>query len=96
MGHSLSLEPFISQDKLELAKAMVVWEAPFRCEPEEVLRALSIVRYYRTEAKAGLRGLSRTSDEYRDLKRKEELLEGVALDLHDAWMTQLSARKHGG
>ena len=80
----------------DLTWALTVWRDPYRHDPEIVQKATSIVRYWRVEMKGELRGVPRNSEEYRQKKLAEERLEAATIDLNEAWMTQLSARKHGG
>lgn len=83
-------------DNEDLEEALRIWQAPFRESPEAVHRALSIVRHWRTELKAELRTIPRTSEKYRDVKKQEERLENATLDLHSALLVQMNARKTGG
>jgi len=80
----------------DLGWALGIWKDPFHWDPETVQKATSIVRFWRTELKAEMRGVPRNTERYRTLKHKEEQLENATVDLKDAWITQLSARRHGG
>ena len=80
----------------DLAWALEVHDDPYRHDPETVQKATSIVRAWRVEIKSEMRGLTRSSEEYRTKKHAEERLEAATISLQEAWMTQLSARKHGG
>lgn len=79
-----------------LGWALEVSKDPFRQDPETLVMAMGVLRHWRTEFKSEMRGLPRSSEKYKELKKQEERLEGALITNHEAWMTQLSSRKHGG
>lgn len=58
--------------------------------------AMGVLRHWRVQFKGEMRGMPRASERYRTLKQTEEQLEAALITTHEAWMTQLSSRKHGG
>lgn len=78
----------------ELERALEIWREAQRSEIEALLYAKQVLRSYRTSVKSEMRGVPRSSPRYRELKELEEGLENKVLDCHEAWMSQLSARRY--
>lgn len=83
-----------SADQFE--EAIRIWRQAQRSEVPELLYGMQVLRSYRVGVKSEMRGLPRTSPRYRELKELEEGLESKVMDLHDAWISQLNARRNGG
>ena len=80
----------------ELERAVEIWRNALREDPEALLYSKQVLRSWRVEVKAEMRGLPRTtnpSPRYRELKQLEERLEAQIMDVHEAWMDALSKRR---
>lgn len=83
-------------NELDLKGAIEIWQDAQRQEPEALLFAAQVLRSWRVSVKSELRRQQRSSEKYRELKELEEGLEAKILDLRDALMVKMNARRSGG
>ena len=80
----------------QLERASEIWLEAQGQEPEALLYAMQVLRSWRVGVKSELRRLQRSSEKYREVKELEEGLEAKVLDLRDALMVKMNARRSGG